>query len=79
MVNFQIIPNWPDTLMINAPETITRKELVALSGYRLSERTIRVHEREWGLYACRVRFCRKPVLYEKLRALLILRGLVGWK
>jgi len=60
------------------PDTITRKELVALSGYRFSERTICNREREWGLQVCRVKYSKRPVLYERVRALLILRGLVGF-
>jgi hypothetical protein len=61
---------------VKTADTITRKELAGLTGGRISERTLIYREREWGFLEARVKYSRKPILYRKLKALLILRGLL---
>ena len=63
---------------MKTPPTITRKELVALSGFHLTERVIYLREREWGLFELRLPCSRRPVYYRRLEAILIVKKIMGW-
>ncbi len=58
---------------------LTRKEISAMTGNKVSERTICNREKEWGLDKCRQPFARRPVLYVQDKAVARLRivGLIS--
>jgi len=48
---------------------VTRKELSALTGNKVSERTICNREKDWGLDKCRKPYSAHPVLYDEQKAI----------